>query len=190
MKISYNWAIFFKQILSISVNSFCYRVHLVSFISQIIFFISTISILEETPSPIAMPSEDRSSRQHLEWTLPETMCLVTQSCLTICDPMDCRGLLFAWEFFRPEYWGGSPFPSPGDLCNPGLNPGLLHCRWILYQLSHQRSPRILEWIAYPFSSGSSQPRNQTGVSYIAGGFCTNWTIREIPLLNYLTLVKA
>ena len=32
----------------------------------------------------------------------------------------------------------------------GLNPGLLDCRWILYQLSHKRSTRILEWIAYPF----------------------------------------
>ena len=47
------------------------------------------------------------------------------------------------------------------------NPGLLHCRRILNQLSHQGSPRILEWIAYPFSSGSSQPRNQTRVSCIA-----------------------
>ena len=122
MKISYNWVIFFKQILSISVNSFCYRVHLVSFISQIIFFISTISILEETPSPIAMPSEDRSSRQHLEWTLPETMCLVTQSCLTICDPMDCRGLLFAWEFFRQEHGSGLPYPPSGYLPNPGIKP--------------------------------------------------------------------
>ena len=40
----------------------------------------------------------------------------------------------------------------------GSNPGLPHCRWILYQLSHKGSPRILEWVAYPFSSGSSQPR--------------------------------
>ena len=31
----------------------------------------------------------------------------------------------------------------------GLNPGLLHCRWILYQLSHKGSPRIPEWVAYP-----------------------------------------
>ena len=38
----------------------------------------------------------------------------------------------------------------------GLNPGLPHCRWILYQLSHKGSPRILEWVAYPFSSGSSR----------------------------------
>ena len=41
----------------------------------------------------------------------------------------------------------------------GSNPGLPHCRWILYHLSHQRSPRILEWVAYPFSRGSSQPKN-------------------------------
>ena len=42
----------------------------------------------------------------------------------------------------------------------GLNPGLPHCRQILYQLSHQGSPRILEQVAYPFSRDSSQPRNQ------------------------------
>ena len=38
--------------------------------------------------------------------------------------------------------------------------------------------RILEWIAYPFSRESSQPRNQTGVLCIAGGFFTNWAIRD------------
>ena len=50
------------------------------------------------------------------------------------------------------------------------NPGLLHYRQILNQLSHKGSPRILEWVAYPFSSGSSRPRNQTGVSCIPGRF--------------------
>ena len=50
------------------------------------------------------------------------------------------------------------------------NPGLPHCRRILYLLSHKGSPRILEWEAYPFSSESSQPRNRTGVSCIAGRF--------------------
>ena len=35
------------------------------------------------------------------------------------------------------------------------HPGLQHCKWILYQLSHKGSPRILEWVAYPFSSRSS-----------------------------------
>ena len=52
----------------------------------------------------------------------------------------------------------------------GSNPGLQHSRQILYQLSPKGSPRILEWVTYPFSSRSSWPRNRTGVSYIAGGF--------------------
>ena len=60
----------------------------------------------------------------------------------------------------------------------GLNPGFPHCRQILYQLSHKGSPRILKWVAYPFSSGSSWPRNRTAVSCIAGRFFTNWVIRE------------
>ena len=38
--------------------------------------------------------------------------------------------------------------------------------------------RILGWVAFPFSRGSSQPRVQTQVSCIAGGFCTSWATRE------------
>ena len=38
--------------------------------------------------------------------------------------------------------------------------------------------RILEWLAFPFSRGSSQPRDQTQVSQIAGGFFTSWVTRE------------
>ena len=37
------------------------------------------------------------------------------------------------------------------------NRGLLHCRQILYQLSHKESWRIRKWVAYPFSNGSSYP---------------------------------
>ena len=60
----------------------------------------------------------------------------------------------------------------------GSTPGLWHWRQILYQLSHKGRPRILEWVAYPFSSGSSLPRNWTGVSCITGRLFTNWAIRE------------
>ena len=56
------------------------------------------------------------------------LCLVTQLCLTLCDPMDYTV------------------------------HGILQAR-ILYQLSHKGSPRMLEWVAYPFSRGSSRPRN-------------------------------
>ena len=72
----------------------------------------------------------------------------------------------------------------------GSNPGLPHCRQILYQLSHKGSPRILEWVAYPFSWGPSQPRNQTGVSRIAGGFFTNLAMRDAhKVSNYINYHK-
>ena len=71
----------------------------------------------------------------------------------------------------------------------GSNPGFPHCRWILYQLSHKESPRILEWVAYPFSSGSSWPRNRARVSCIAGGLFTNWAMKEALLLALLNLIK-
>ena len=81
------------------------------------------------------------------------------------------------EFSGPGYWTGYPFPSPGD--PQRWNPGFPHCRQILYQLSHKESPRILEWVAYPFSRGSSRPGNWTWVSCIAGGFFTNWAISSV-----------
>ena len=39
--------------------------------------------------------------------------------------------------------------------------------------------RVLEWVAFPFSGGSSQPRDQTQVSRIAGVFFTSWATREV-----------
>ena len=67
---------------------------------------------------------------------------VAQSCPTLCNPRD-SSLLQAppsMGFSRQEYWSGLPFTSPGNLPNPGSNPGLPHCRQTLYYLSHQGSP--------------------------------------------------
>ena len=72
--------------------------------------------------------------------LSSTLLLVTQSRLTLCDPVDSS--------------------SPG--CSVS---GILQAR-------------ILEWVAIPFSRGSSQSRDQTRVSCIAGRFLTAWTTRE------------
>ena len=52
--------------------------------------------------------------------------------------------------------------STNDPITQGSNPGLLHCRQILYCLSHQGSPGILEWVAYPFSRGSANPGIELG----------------------------
>ena len=49
---------------------------------------------------------------------------VAQSCPTLCDPMD-RSLHQAppsMGFFRPKYWSGLPFPSSGNLPDPGIEP--------------------------------------------------------------------
>ena len=52
------------------------------------------------------------------------LCLVTQSCLTLCNPMDCRAhqAPLSMGFFRQEYWSGLPYPPPGDFPNPGTKP--------------------------------------------------------------------
>jgi len=48
---------------------------------------------------------------------------VTQSCPTLCDPMDCSlPGSSVHGFSRQQYWSGLPFPSPGDLLNPGIKP--------------------------------------------------------------------
>ena len=46
-----------------------------------------------------------------------------QLCPTLCNPMDCNppGLL-SMGFSRQEYWSGLPFPFPGDLPDPGIQP--------------------------------------------------------------------
>ena len=74
---------------------------------------------------------------------------VTQACLTLCDLMDhnlpgssVHGII------QEESWSRLPFPPLGDVPPTlGSNPGLLHCRWILYCLSHQGSPKAL---CFPF----------------------------------------
>ena len=92
---------------------------------------------------------------------------VAWSCPTLCDPMD---LYSPWNSPGQDTGVGSLSFLQGIFSTQELNPGLPHCRWILYQLSHKESPRILDWVTYPCSSGSSRPRNQTRVSFIAGRF--------------------
>ena len=68
------------------------------------------------------------------------LCLVTQPCLALCNPIDCS--------------------LPGSSVH-GESPG-----------------KVLEWVAMPSSRGSSQPRDRTQVSHIAGRFFTIWATRE------------
>ena len=92
----------------------------------------------------------------------------SESCSVMCDSLQPHELYSPWNSPDQNTGVGSLSPLQGIFPTQGLNPGLLRCRQILYQLSHKGSPRILEWVAFPFSSGPSQSRNQTGVSCIAG----------------------
>ena len=94
---------------------------------------------------------------------------------TLCDPIDCSPP-------GSSVHGDSPGKDTGVGCHAllqgvfptlGSNPGFPHFRQILYCLSHQRSPRTLEWVAYPFSSKTSQPRNRNQVSFSPGRVFTS-----------------
>ena len=138
------------------------------------------------------------------------VCSVTQSCPTVCDPMDGSPQApLSMEFSRQEYWSGLLFLTSGDLPNPGIKPkshvsctgwGILYhcaiweahrrymkvkvklaptlCNPMNYRVRGIFQARILEWVAIPFSRGSSQPRDRTQVSHNAGRFFTSWATRE------------
>ena len=112
---------------------------------------------------------------------------VAQSCPTVCNPMDYRvhGILQA----RILVWVVHSLLQ-GIYPIQRSNPHILHCRWILYQLSHEGSSRLLEWVGYPSYRGSSRPRNQTGVFCTADGFFTNWAATEVLLLQEIFPIQG
>ena len=96
------------------------------------------------------------------------------SCSVMSNSLQPHGLYSPWNSLGQNTGMSSLSLVQGIFSTQESNPGLPHCRQILYQLSHKGSPRILEWVVYPFSRGSSLPRNWTRVSCISGGFFTNW----------------
>ena len=108
----------------------------------------------------------------------------SESHSVMCNSLWPRGLYSPWNSPGQNTGVGSLSLLQGIVPTQGSNPSLPYCRWIVYQLSHKGGPRILDWVAYPFSNWSSCPRNWTGVSCIAGGSFTNWAIREAPWLAY------
>ena len=99
---------------------------------------------------------------------------VAQSCPTLCDLWTIQSM----ECSRPKNWSGELFPSPGDLPNPEIKPRSPTLQADALPAEPPGNTRILEWVAYSFSSESSRPRKQTRVSCIAGRFFTNWAIRK------------
>ena len=123
------------------------------------------------------------------WNLPSVIRAFTRGLRTQCEMRTCEQLCRAFSkcgrlppFLR---WGTVVGPAAvGWVCGTRT----LRAAWFsvvaagLGFLYHPWSSpgQVLEWVAFPFSRGSSQPRNGTQVSCIAGGFFTSWATREAP----------
>jgi len=121
--------------------------------------------------PVGIYWEEKKGNTNLKRYMPPNVyerkkVKVAQLFQTLCYP---HGLNSPGQNTRM----GSYSLLQGIFSTQGSNPSLPNCRGILCQLSHQGSPRRLEWVAYPFSSRPFQPRNRTGVFCIAGRFFTN-----------------
>ena len=130
----------------------------------------------------------------------------SESCSIVSNSLLLHGLHSPRNSPGQNTGVGSLSVLQGIFPTQGSNLGLPHCRQMLYCLSHQRSPqiernescsvmldslrphvlyspgilqaRILEWVASPFSRGSSQPRDWTHISYNEGRFFSSWATRE------------
>ena len=98
------------------------------------------------------------------------LCLFAQSSPTLCNCMDYSPSGSSVHGCSPGKNTGVGYHVllQGIFATQGLNPGLLHCSQIVYYLSHQGSLRILECVTYPFSRGSTRPRNTHDILHFTG----------------------
>ena len=99
----------------------------------------------------------------------------SESCSVMSDSLWPHGLCSPWNSPGQNTRVGNLSLPQGIFPTQELNPGLLHCRWIPYPMDY-RPPvssvhgilqEILGWIAMPSSRLSSQPRDQTHISYVS-----------------------
>ena len=91
------------------------------------------------------------------------LCLITQSCPTLWPyELQPTRLFCPWDSPGKNTGVGSLSLLQGIFPTQGSNPGLLHCRRILYHLCHQESPRILERVAYPSPGNLPDPGIELG----------------------------
>ena len=124
------------------------------------------------------------------WMLGSGPCAPISSCVVtvkvVSDSLRPHGLYSPWNSPSQNTGVGRlSLPSPGDLPNPGIEPRSPALQADSLPAEPQGEPKNTGGgVVYPFSRGSSQPRNQTRVSCIAGGFFTNWAIREAQAVWY------
>ena len=95
---------------------------------------------QEYWSVLPCPPPHTHTHTHTQWNI---VCLVTQSCSTVCNLRDCSppGSSVHGDSPGKNTGVGCHAPVQGIFSTQGSNSGLLRCRWILYHLSHQESPQ-------------------------------------------------
>ena len=83
----------------------------------------------------------------------------SESRSVVSDSLWSHGLYSLWNSPGLHTGVGSLSLLQGIFPTQGLNPDLPYCRRIFYQLSHKGNPRMLQWVGYSFSRGSSRPSN-------------------------------
>ena len=85
-------------------------------------------------------------------------CLIASG---VSGPKDCSPQApLSMGFSSQEYWSGFPFPSPGDFPNPGIEPGFLPCRQILYHWANRKAPST--HISPPYWASFTTPSHPLG----------------------------
>ena len=110
-------------------------------------------------SPFSQSHQKDSHGSPLAVSVLHTKERESESHSAMSSSLQPYGLNSPWNSPAQNTGEGSLSLLQGIFPTQGLNPGLPHCRQILYQLSHKGSWRILEWVAYSFSS--SRPRYRT-----------------------------
>ena len=120
------------------------------------------------------------------------LCSDAQLCPALCNPVDlAHPAPLSMVFFRQEYWSGLPFPSPGDLPEPGMEPMSLAstcfsrhipCHW--HYLGSWSTDKLINWYFKSISSVQSLSHVQL--------FATSWTVAHqasLSITNSRSLLK-
>ena len=144
---------FFWSLLNLLLHCFCFGV----------FGCEACGILGPRPGIEPAPSALKGGLLTLEHQGKSLLCILiacvclVAPCPALCDPMDCSPPGSSVHGDSPGKNAGVDCHAllPGIFPTQGSNPDLPHCRRLLYYLSYQGSPRLLEWVAYPFCSRTS-----------------------------------
>ena len=142
---------FFYLTLGCHRESACFWVYPVQYCFIISFVIALLNCLPL----VLLLSQSHLCSLFMQWVNSKTL-EWSESRSVMSDSLGPHGLYSPWHSPGQNTGVGSLSLLQGIFSIQGLNPGLLHCRQILYQLRHKWSPRILEWVACPFSRGTSQ----------------------------------